>query len=128
MRIATALRHFVRPPAPVRRQPPLMLVPPVCDDLPDGAEPYEFPAVPDVYGDRMPDLDAFADWWLGEMGGEGFRSIQTLRINYDAFARLHGYQPLTECQLSRLVPHSDRISKWRDRRNGNATRYRVVEP
>lgn len=122
-----ALKSFMRrDPPPVRRPPMLELVA-FLPDLP-GAEPYEYPVVPDAYGDATPDIDAFVAWCVTDMHLDGFRNIKALWANWDAFARLQGYQRLTECQLSRLVPHSDRLEKWRDRKHGNTTRYRIVEP
>ena len=110
---------FPLPPRRERRPPSLALPPPA---LPDDAEPFEWPP---AFGDRMPDLDAFVDW-CGDVGIDGFQSIKSLRIAHDEFALMTGRQHVTDLRMARLVTLSDRIEKWRDRRHGNATRYRII--
>jgi hypothetical protein len=92
--------------------------------LPPDSEPFEWPVIPDEFGDRMPDIDAFVDWCI-EMDLLGFRSVSVLHANHDAFSRLTGRQQLSKRRLTRLVTLSDRIESWRDRRHDNATRYRI---
>jgi len=108
-------------PAPrAARVPPALPAPP--DGLPLGAQPFEWPP---TFGDRMPDIDAFIDW-CGDVGIDGFQSIRSLRIAHDEFALMTGRQHVTDLKMARLVTLSDRIEKWRDRRHGNATRYRII--
>ena len=97
-------------------------LPAPADGLPLGAEPFEWP---EDFGNRMPDIDAFVDW-CGDVGIDGFQSIRSLRIAHDEFALLTGRQHVPDRKISRLVALADRIEKWRDRRHGNATRYRII--
>lgn len=82
-----------------------------------------------VFGNSSANLDLFADWCAQYDDLQDFSSIRMLKAAHDEYACLHGRQELSEWHLSRLIKHSRKVEKYRNRSDGNidrVTRYRLV--
>ena len=64
--------------------------------------------------------------WLGEQGVTQVDSIADLHEHWTAYSMLYGFKYASQAKVGHLVGMSDMISKWRDRRAKNATRYSIT--